>query len=247
MRQVFLDLFGPIPMKQTDPQFKLRIPEDLKLRIESSAHEHGRSMNAEIVARLEGSFVSTAIPRDVVEFAHANGVPEEIALTMLIQAGLSTNGSIVYAVFSPGMGAEEMSAAVQLLRDKAGDDATVTFDSRPNTASVAHETRSKNADQDLWQRIAVLERKRSSLQIELDGLRQIGLQIAEQLSEAVEENKLDKLKELRNIRLENSAKRYRLEQEIAHFGLQLADLYDEASVDAPGTSGRHKIVKARYE
>jgi hypothetical protein len=43
-------------MKQTDPQFKLRLPEELKVRIEAAAEEAKRSMNAEIVDRLESSF-----------------------------------------------------------------------------------------------------------------------------------------------------------------------------------------------
>ncbi|WP_370049327.1 MULTISPECIES: Arc family DNA-binding protein [Salipiger] len=42
--------------KQTDPQFKLRLPLDLKERIELAAHAENRSMNAEILARLNASF-----------------------------------------------------------------------------------------------------------------------------------------------------------------------------------------------
>lgn len=45
-------------MKQTDPQFKLRLPEDLKEQIEAAAQESKRSMNAEIVHRLQGSFLN---------------------------------------------------------------------------------------------------------------------------------------------------------------------------------------------
>jgi hypothetical protein len=41
---------------QTDPQFKLRLPAALKDRIENAAAENNRSMNAELVARLEESF-----------------------------------------------------------------------------------------------------------------------------------------------------------------------------------------------
>jgi hypothetical protein len=41
---------------QTDPQFKLRLPADLKDQIQASALSNNRSMNSEIVARLEGSF-----------------------------------------------------------------------------------------------------------------------------------------------------------------------------------------------
>lgn len=43
-------------MKQTDPQFKLRIPPALKAQIDQAAAENRRSLNAEIVARLEESF-----------------------------------------------------------------------------------------------------------------------------------------------------------------------------------------------
>lgn len=43
-------------MKQTDPQFKLRLPQGLKDRLESAATSNHRSLTAEIVARLEDSF-----------------------------------------------------------------------------------------------------------------------------------------------------------------------------------------------
>jgi len=39
--------------KQTDPQFKLRLTADLKDEIERAAAANNRSMNAEIIARLE--------------------------------------------------------------------------------------------------------------------------------------------------------------------------------------------------
>ena len=41
---------------QRDPQYKLRWPEDLRQKVAQSAREHNRSMNADIVARLEQSF-----------------------------------------------------------------------------------------------------------------------------------------------------------------------------------------------
>lgn len=43
-------------MSREDPQMKIRLPADLKDQIEASAKEVGRSMNAEIVARLQESF-----------------------------------------------------------------------------------------------------------------------------------------------------------------------------------------------
>lgn len=49
-------------MKQTDPQMKLRFPPELKTQIEASAKENNRSMNAEIVARLQESFRQPEAP-----------------------------------------------------------------------------------------------------------------------------------------------------------------------------------------
>lgn len=41
---------------QTEPQYKLRMPHELKDKIKSSAENKNRSMNADIVARLEQTF-----------------------------------------------------------------------------------------------------------------------------------------------------------------------------------------------
>jgi predicted DNA-binding protein len=43
-------------MARDDPHFRLRLPADLKTRIEDTAKESGRSVNAEIVQRLDASF-----------------------------------------------------------------------------------------------------------------------------------------------------------------------------------------------
>jgi hypothetical protein len=45
---------------QSDPQYKLRLPEELRDKIKESAGTHNRSMNADIVARLEDSFAGVA-------------------------------------------------------------------------------------------------------------------------------------------------------------------------------------------
>lgn len=71
---------GPLPvnthvvhhfaMKRTDPQYKLRIPEDLKSQIEGAAKANNRSMNAEIISRLEASFSGVVLskPSDVTPY-----------------------------------------------------------------------------------------------------------------------------------------------------------------------------------
>ncbi len=43
-------------MARNDPEFRLRLPESLKNKIEELAKKNQRSINAEIVARLEQSF-----------------------------------------------------------------------------------------------------------------------------------------------------------------------------------------------
>lgn len=41
---------------QPEPQYKLRLSEELRDKIKKSAKAHNRSMNADIIARLESSF-----------------------------------------------------------------------------------------------------------------------------------------------------------------------------------------------
>jgi len=49
---------------QRDPQYKLRWSEELREKVTQSAKEHNRSMNADIVARLEESFTSGLVASD---------------------------------------------------------------------------------------------------------------------------------------------------------------------------------------
>lgn len=63
-------------MKQTDPQFKLRFPPALKTKIEAAADENGRSMNAEIVSRLQESFMG--LPRLTPEMDRELGTLQAI-------------------------------------------------------------------------------------------------------------------------------------------------------------------------
>lgn len=52
-------------MSREDPQLRIRLPIELKEKIEDSAKANNRSMNAEIVQRLDGSFL-TEVPEDEV-------------------------------------------------------------------------------------------------------------------------------------------------------------------------------------
>lgn len=48
--------------KNRHPDFRVRIPEDLKEKIRASAEEYNRSMGADIIARLEASFAAEELP-----------------------------------------------------------------------------------------------------------------------------------------------------------------------------------------
>lgn len=52
-------------MSREDPQLRIRLPSDLKEKIEEAAKSNNRSMNAEIVQRLEASML-TEIQQDEV-------------------------------------------------------------------------------------------------------------------------------------------------------------------------------------
>ena len=47
-------------MSRSDQSFKLRVTDSLKKQIEAAANENKRSMNSEIVARLERTFAADA-------------------------------------------------------------------------------------------------------------------------------------------------------------------------------------------
>ncbi|MDP7716939.1 Arc family DNA-binding protein [Acinetobacter baumannii] len=57
---------------QRDPQYKLRWPEELRDKVAASAKAYNRSMNADIVARLERSFILEP------ELSPLNMPPEEL-------------------------------------------------------------------------------------------------------------------------------------------------------------------------
>lgn len=55
-------------MSREDPQLKIRLPLELKEKITQSAADHGRSINSEVVARLEESFEPELKVSETLEF-----------------------------------------------------------------------------------------------------------------------------------------------------------------------------------
>lgn len=79
-------------MSREDPQFKLRMPSDLRAQAEDAAKASGRSLNAELVARLEASFLALSateklIPakraRELASMARVR-IPEEVRNRALV-------------------------------------------------------------------------------------------------------------------------------------------------------------------
>lgn len=64
---------------QKEPQYKLRWHEDLRDKVMQSAKEQNRSINAEIIARLEKSFEPEANPRETFEFESMERIYKEQA------------------------------------------------------------------------------------------------------------------------------------------------------------------------
>lgn len=61
-------------MSRTDPQFNLRIPETLRDQVMVAAKENGRSATAEILARLELSFIGEAPQEDLIPASRAKAM-----------------------------------------------------------------------------------------------------------------------------------------------------------------------------
>ncbi|GAB3375288.1 Arc family DNA-binding protein [Azotobacter armeniacus] len=71
-------------MSHTDPQFNLRLPEELKVKLMEAAKRNNRSTTAEIIARLQETFA-----RAVIVDAKATQDALMVELNAVLQAGLT--------------------------------------------------------------------------------------------------------------------------------------------------------------
>jgi hypothetical protein len=79
-----------MPRKQSDTvQLKLRFPEKLRLRIEAAAERNQRSMNLEIVHRLEHSFLKDDRSAEITAVAQATATAVVDKLPFVGSAGLA--------------------------------------------------------------------------------------------------------------------------------------------------------------
>lgn len=85
-------------MSREDPQFRIRLPADLKEKIEESAKDNGRSLNAEIVHRLGLSFLNDIRADELISAKDAVQIvqkaKEELALTIFKRTFAEINKKI---------------------------------------------------------------------------------------------------------------------------------------------------------
>lgn len=79
-------------MAREDLHFRLRIPEDLKQKIQEAAEANRRSMTAEIVARLEQSFLQAPLP--LAGLDDLDSLPPEEAFQLAQQYNLKANQAL---------------------------------------------------------------------------------------------------------------------------------------------------------
>lgn len=75
-------------------QFPLRLPDGMRDKIGAAATENGRSMNAEIVARLEGSF------DDADKFAEARAEIEKLSNQLAYEEGKNASFAQTLGLFA---------------------------------------------------------------------------------------------------------------------------------------------------
>lgn len=84
-------------MAREDPQLKIRFTLELKRQVEEAAREHGRSLNAEVTARLQASFepsdteqlrdLQLAVARAQVESLAAQREAMQYSMALMYIAG----------------------------------------------------------------------------------------------------------------------------------------------------------------
>jgi len=130
---------------------KLRLPEEMRDRIAELAKQNGRSMNAEIVQRLEWALkllgepvveksepvqqpvagaLSWYITSEIKKLADREGVPFDEMFAKIVVAGLHPEApQVLYLPLLPGSTKEEMRQAIQASDGIARPDATMVIDS----------------------------------------------------------------------------------------------------------------------
>lgn len=111
----------------------LRFPDGMRERIAHTAQANNRTMNAEIISRLQGSFDFIAslplMVQDAIEdTAAAKNCTPEAALVDLVLAGQSNGGKVLNIRIAPGMTVKELHELMGVIQEDAPDATIVAFD-----------------------------------------------------------------------------------------------------------------------
>ena len=107
-----------LPPSRMADQFVARFPDGLRAKLANVAHENGRSMNAELVSRLQASFESgfIGLPFAVMQAVEAEmedkGLTQEEALVRLVLAGQTSVGTVLNLRVGPGTTAKMVRDAL---------------------------------------------------------------------------------------------------------------------------------------
>lgn len=129
----------------------LRFPDGMRDRIADLAKKNGRSMNAEIVQRLEwalalagppdikqgtpveqplGGELTWNITAEIKQYAEQHGIPFDEAFAKIVVAGLYPNApEVFYLLLAPGTTKEDMRAGLAASDSFTRKDATVMVES----------------------------------------------------------------------------------------------------------------------
>lgn len=113
----------------------LRFPEGMRSLIKEAAEKNGRTMNSEIVARLQSSLVSTtgmpfAIEQAIEQEQEERGGTREEALTRLVLAGQANGGTVFQVVVPRAMTMQEYRELMQASETVIPPDANMILERR---------------------------------------------------------------------------------------------------------------------
>lgn len=116
-------------------KFMLRFPPGMRQEITAAATKNNRTMNAEIVARLEGSFdIIKSLPFTVQEAIEheqeqRGGVPEE-ALLRLAQLALAQGGTLLNVTLAKGTTFKQFTDMLKASEQIVPPDAAIILERR---------------------------------------------------------------------------------------------------------------------
>lgn len=96
-----MDQKKPLPPSQTADKYIVRLPEGMRDRIAEEAKANSRTMNAEVVARLQASFDAATSADGAVAQELADSRAQTITAMVFLQASLCETVTALYAAL-PG-------------------------------------------------------------------------------------------------------------------------------------------------